>query len=214
MAQLDGFSVFFEGRQATEDDVKVGSHTLVLADSREPELHAFGSQSALFDWANLRQDWKRVAHVLGVEQLARHAEGADLRHAIKLHTTRYERLRQDLDELSQETGLQGSELLRYATVGAPMLDGPASHSAFLHEHAWGGGGFVWMPSGIPIPSFDMYNMQDRASVLYFAAAWGGAIYEHTWFQGRTFWFWGVSPSAGFALRPLGFDNIASSGWSS
>src|SRR5829696_2266511 len=103
MAQSDGIHLFFEGRKVTEDDVKEGSHTLYFADRPEPEVHAFGSESALLDWANLRQDWTRVAHMLGTEQLARQQEGADIARAVKLHKTRYERLREDLDELSEET---------------------------------------------------------------------------------------------------------------
>jgi hypothetical protein len=214
MAQLDGMHLFFEGKEATEDDVKDGSHTLFFADRPEPEVHVFGSESALLDWANLRQDWTRVAHLLGAEQVARHTEGVDLTRATELHKTRYRRLRADLDALGEETGLDGLELLRRATVGAPTLEGPASHSAFLHappdSRHWLN--FAWMPRFVPIPDFGLYGMNDRGTALTFFATWGGAIYEHPWFNGRRLWFWGVSFGTG--LGPFGFDGIASSGLSS
>jgi hypothetical protein len=214
MAQSDGIHLFFEGREVTEDDVKEGSHTLYFADRPEPEVHVFGSESALLDWANLRQDWTRVAHMLGTEQLVGRQKGADIARAAKLHKTRYGRLREDLDALSEETGLEGLELLRRATVGAPAFEGPASHSAFLHAPPAAGSwlNFAWMPRWIPIPEFSVYGMNDRGNLLTFFALPGGSIYENPWFGGRRLWFWGVS--FGTDLRPFGFAGIASSGWSS
>lgn len=96
----------------------------------------------------------RVAHMLGTEQLARHTEGADLARATKLHKARYRRLRTDLEALNQETGLEGIELFRRATVGAPTLEGPASHSAFLRAPPESGHWlhFAWMPGTFRSPT--------------------------------------------------------------
>jgi hypothetical protein len=149
-----------------------------------------------------------------VEQLARHAENTDLARARKLLDIRYRRLLEDLDELGQETGLEGPELLRRATMDAPALEGPVSHSAFLWARpAPGQFPFAWMPRHIPIPDFGWYGMNDRGvSLTFVAILLGGALYEDTFFRGRSLWFWGVSTGTSLAL--FGFDGIASSGHSS
>jgi hypothetical protein len=211
MAQLpDNTHVFFEGRAATDDDVKEAAHTLYLGDLPEPEVHAFGSEDTLLDWANLRQDWQRVAHMLGVERLARHAKGGDLARARKLHEARYARLREDLDQLKEETGLEGLDLFRRATVGAPAFEGPASQSAFLFRAAGDWLHFLWLPHHIPMPDFGWYGMNDRGTFMTFVSPWGGALYSDTWFRGRILYFWGIC--FGLPLTPLGWAGIASSGW--
>ena len=210
----DDVPLFFEGNKATSDDVKDGMYTLYLGDRAEAEVHVFGSESALCDWASLRQDWKRVASMLGTETLARRAEGEDLTRAAKVHRTRYHRLLEDLDEISQETGLEGLDLLRRATVDAPAAEGPASHSAFLHAPPAAGQRltFAWMPKYVPIYDFGWYGMDNRGTGLTFVAMEGGALYEDPFMRGRCLWFWGIS--FGTDLARYGFAGIASSGISS
>ena len=110
-------------------------------------------------------------------------------------------LNRDLDQMAVEDKVAKVDRLhRYMTLG----------SCILFEHVNCSGAAKWMSTTVPNFVGWPYYFNDKGSSLI---AWGlNILFEHTWFGGRRFYFFG-SPWTSFRLNNLsavGFNDTASS----
>jgi hypothetical protein len=183
--------------------VAVGPHA-----DREGVVEAFDGPKSFHAWA---EDAGYAHHVESVRKIVaagRRERRQDLRRAERRHRIVAERIRADLEELAEETGLalHSEELFLRATSDRPNGEPPIFGSAMLYDHPDYQGG--WIPLAYTLPDFRWLGFNDLTSSYRWETFGVGVLWEHIWYGGDEYWIFGPR---GQAWIGSWFDNKASSG---
>ena len=202
---------YVEDRVATADDIEENLITVAHSDARRTAIRAYNSEESFYQRASRSPFQAAFANVIGTVALARAFENDDHERAVRVHRSRAEWIKRELEELSSEESLSGGKLVQRAGYAAPLIEGPLLRTAVLYEHRDGSGNACFLLSLFPLPILGWFGMNDKGSSLHFSGV--GVLYEHDWYQGRSFWFGGLH----FWMPPMQlsfvrFEDIASSAY--
>jgi hypothetical protein len=185
----------------------------------ENVARAFVSHEAFNKWARGTMFAEPIAQINSAVLETLRLRDADHTEAMRRQQEIVDRIHREIDALAERTGLEPNSLalFRRATIDSPLLEGPIIDAIILHDTpmtsagTWPPGRFLVIPSNIPIPDFTwpLINFNDLASSVIIVGA--GVICEHIWYGGRWVWLLGC-PFFQFNLADVGFDNMASSGF--
>lgn len=155
-------------------------------------VYVFSNVYEMNEWAQKTKIGSEVSSCLKLLPNAQAQEANDHKRAKKKLKQKANRIVKDLKELSEITGLStGSmELLKRATVEAPLIEGSIFDPALLYTDIGFEGTVTPLWSGLWLPDFRWFDMNDRVSSVH--ALGFIALFEHIWWQGASVWLFSHS----------------------
>jgi len=180
----------------------------------EETAYGFSKEESFYRWAATTRHAHRFARAIGTIKLGQQLEDTDTAsRAAKRQEVIANRLRDDLEELAQDTGLsmESAKFLITASEPRSLLEGAYFDPTILWDTVLGFGppvafGGPSFPVFAAIPTFFGFN--DKASGAQVIGVC--TLHDRTFFRGAAAFLIGAPGSADFVLSDIGWSDRAAS----